>query len=111
MRGNNVRPELACVIAARPEVVVDHIQQNRETLFVRGIHKTLQAIRSSVRLVNGKERHAIVTPTMSAFECRNRHQLNVRDSKFGQVVKLSNRGIERALSGERSNVQFVHYAA
>ena len=107
VRIHNIRPEFSGVIPARPEVVVDHIEQHGQALAMRRIHKALQRVRSSVWLVNRVERHAVITPAMAALERSYRHQLHMRDSKLGQVIELVRRGIERAFRRKRADVQLV----
>ena len=111
MRLDRVRPKLAGVISARSKVVVNHIQQHSQALFMRGIDKSLQSIRSTVRLMNRVERHAVVAPSMPPIERRNRHQFHMSNPKPCQVIEPRNRCIKRAFGRKRSNVQLVNNRA
>src|SRR6185503_7587 len=107
MRGDGVRTELARVIAAGPEVVVDHIEQDSKPRFVGSIYETLQPIGAAVWVVNGIERHAIVAPAVPPVERCHRHKLDVSHSEIAQVVEFADCRIEGALRREGSDVQLV----
>ena len=62
--GIQVRPKLRRVVPHRPEVVVHHVQNHAQPAGMARIHKPLKPIRSAIRLMRRKQRHAIVPPTL-----------------------------------------------
>jgi hypothetical protein len=55
-----------CIVAHRPEVVVDHIQHHRQPAPMARIDKALQPIRAAVVLRHRKQRDAVVSPSAVA---------------------------------------------
>ncbi len=55
-----VRPEVAEVVATRPEVVVDHVEADPEAPAVAGVDEPLEGGRAAVRVVDGVEADAVV---------------------------------------------------
>lgn len=106
-----VRAEGREVIAGRAEVVVDHVQQDRETETVRRVHEALQPLRPAVRFVHRPERHALVPPPVGAGERADRHQRHMGDAEPGQVPEPGRRRVEGALLGVRADVQLVQDGA
>src|SRR5262249_28566555 len=54
--------ENAEIISVRPEVVIDHVENDREAEAVRFINECAQVVRLSVEMTGGKEIDAIVAP-------------------------------------------------
>src|SRR2546426_5113129 len=102
-----VRPKLREVISFRANVVVNHIEHDSETALMAGIHKSLEASRAAVRILNGEGKNAVVSPVPAARELSDRHQLDRRDAGFSDLVEMRNNSVERFLRSESSNVEFV----
>ena len=77
---------------------------------MRRIHKPLQRIRTTIRLVHGKQRHAVITPAMIAGERGYRHQFHMRYTKVHQIIQPGNGRIQRSFGRERPNVQLIDHA-
>jgi hypothetical protein len=78
---------LGQVIAVRTQVVVYHIEDDRQTSAVAGVNQRLQPIRSTVGIVGGEEVHSVIAPATLARKLDDRHQLEVRDPQIDQVVQ------------------------
>ena len=52
VRGGEVRPEVREPVAGT-DVVVHHVEENRQATAVTGVHEPLQRVRAAVRLVHG----------------------------------------------------------
>ncbi len=76
-----------------------------------GVNKALQRIRTAVRLMDCVQRHSVITPSVIAREGSDRHQLDVRDTEFIQIIEPVNRCIERSLWREGAHVQLVDHGA
>ena len=63
-----------------------------------GIDEALEPIRTAVGWLNGKKRNAVVAPAVLAGEFGDRHQLDVRDAEFDEVVEAIDCGVEGALA-------------
>src|ERR1700761_4856072 len=107
VRLRDVWPEFSRVVAYRPEVVIDNVEQHRQATLMSGVDEAFERIRAAIRLIYGIERDAIVSPAMIARKRRDRQQLDVRDAEFGQVVEMRDGSIERAFWREGTHMQFV----
>ena len=58
-----VGPKILEIISFRPEMVVDHIQDNRQARLVTGIDQALERRRSPVRVLHREREDAVVGPT------------------------------------------------
>ncbi|MND03260.1 hypothetical protein D3C83_229990 [compost metagenome] len=56
-------------------MIIDHIQEDTETLGMAGIHQPLQSFRSAVQVLGCKEIDAIVAPTARTLEFGCGHNL------------------------------------
>ncbi len=104
-----IRPELREVVAVRAEVVVDHVQQHRNAPAVTGIDQAFQAFGPSVGVVRGIQVDPVVAPAALAGELRHRHQLQVSDAEFGQVVEPVDHAVESARRGEGADVDLLDH--
>lgn len=66
-------------ITLRPEMVVDHIQDDSDAMSVTGIDELLQFARTTVGILNGKGEYAIVAPVAISRELVNGHQFDGGD--------------------------------
>ena len=95
------------VVPLRAEVVVDHVEQNRESGAVRGIHQPLEPVRAAVRALHRVERHAVVPPVAAAGELGHRHDLHRRHAELAERGKALDDPVERARGSEGPHVQLV----
>jgi len=61
LRGQ-VGPEASQVVAARPEMVVDDVEEYRESLRMAGVDEAFQPVRAAVGFVHRIPVDAVVTP-------------------------------------------------
>ena len=104
-----IRPVMVKMIAFRANVIVHHVQENRDAAPVAGIHKCFQTRCAAIRMLHRVRKHAIVAPVARAGKLRHRHDFNGRDAQFLQVVQLLNHAIKRAFCGECAHVQLVQH--
>ena len=107
LAGAQVRPELGQVVAARPEMVVDDVLDDRETRGVGGVDEALVGARSAVRLVDGVPEHPVVPPVVHAVEAVDGQQFDVGHAEFDQVREPLDCSIQCPLGRESSDVEFV----
>ncbi len=69
-------------------MVVDHIDQNRNPVFMAGLHKPLESIRAAERGFNGVGVGGIVSPGTIARKFVHRHQFHSRNAQCFQIVNL-----------------------
>ena len=105
--GLEVRPESGQVVPGRAEVVVDDVEHDGQAPAMAGVDEPFQAVRTAVALVDRVPEHPVIAPVPFAVEVVDRQQFDVGDAEFGEIVQSFDRGVERALLGERSDVQFV----
>ncbi len=97
------------VVAVRPEVVVDHVQQRHQAAGVGLLHQRLERRRRTVGAVRGERQHAVVAPAAASRKVRHRHQFHRRDAQVDQVVEPAPHAVEVAAGGEGTDVQFVDH--
>lgn len=105
--GEVVRTEAAEIIAVRPEVVVDHVQDHRQPDRVGGIDQALEGIVVAVAVEGRIRAHAVVAPVPASGKLVHRHDLQDGDPQIAQVRELADRRIEGALGGEGADVDLV----
>ena len=105
-----VRPERREVVAARAEVVVHDVLDDGEALRVRGVHEALVGRRTAVAVVHREPQHAVVPPAVLAVEGVDGEELHGVHPELDQVVEAPDGSVERALGGERAEVQLVQHA-
>src|SRR6185437_17166649 len=86
--GEEIWSIAAKIISLGPEVVVNHIEKNHQSLGMRRLYKTLQVFRSAIRTVGRKRKHAVVAPVALPGKIRDRHQFNGRHSQIAQIIEL-----------------------
>ena len=103
--GEERRRVAAEVISLRTEVVVNDVKEYHQPAMVCGVDERLQVVRPAISTVRSKRQNAVVAPVPASGEVGNWHQLNGGKSCFAHVIKLLDRRAERALFGERSDMQ------
>src|SRR5436190_16797203 len=104
-----VRTELGEVVSFRTEVVVDHVEENRETALMTGIDESLERARTAVRILRRVRIRAIVSPVARAGKLRDRKQLDRGNAEVAQRVEARNDRVERRLRRERAGMQLIDY--
>ena len=99
--------ELAQVVAIRPKVIVDHVQQHGQAARVGRVHQAAQRLRAAVGARGREQAHAIVAPVALARKVGHRHQLDRRHAQVVQVVQPLDQRVERARVGRRPDMQLV----
>ncbi len=91
------------------QVVVDDVQDDAQTGGMGGVDEPLQPVRPAVAGLRGADVHAVVAPAVGAGELGDRHELDVGDAEGGEPGQVVDRRLERALLGERPDVQLVDH--
>ncbi len=102
-----VGSEVTQVIAFRAEVVVNHVEDDRQVSLVGGVDQFFQTLGATVAVLHRKGENAVVTPVAGAGELGDRHQFDGGDPHVAQFLKARNNRVEGALRGECSDVQFI----
>jgi hypothetical protein len=104
-----VRPVPCEHVALGAHVVVDDVEHDGEAEPVGGVDEAGEAIGAAVGMLHGVGEHAVVAPVASAGELGDRHHLDRGDAEFAQSGKVTDRGVEGALGGERADVHLVEH--
>ena len=99
------------VVAARPEVVVDDVEDDADAERVGAIDEPLQIVGPAVQARGRKQIDAVIAPPEAALELRDRHQLDDRDSRMRELGQLGFGRRKRALARERADMQLVDHLA
>jgi hypothetical protein len=86
-------------------VVVNDIEQDRQTERMGRIHERLQIIRLAVGIMRSIVQHAVVTPAPHTGELRDGHDLDRGDSGPGQMRQALDCSAEGALRREAADMQ------
>ena len=93
-----VRPELRQVVARRPEVVVDHVEDRAEPARVAGIDQTLEPVGTAVDVPGREQVDPVVAPAEPAGELGHRHDLDVGHAQRLEVIEPLDGGFEGPLA-------------
>ena len=107
--GLEIGPELGKVVAARAEVVVDHVQRGGQPARMAGVDESLETVRAAIGLVHGVPQDTVVAPVPLPVEVVDREQLDMADTELDERVQLLDGGGESAFRGERPDVQLVEH--
>ena len=107
--GEVVRRELLEVVAVRPEMVVDDVQDDGQPMAMRLIHEPAQVVRLAVEAGGREEIDAVVAPAESPGELGDRHHLQAGHPEGRQLAELSRRRRPCALARERADVHLVDH--
>ena len=89
------------------EVVVNDVEQYRDSALVRSLDKGLEVLGSSVARVRGVRKGSVVAPVPPAFEVADRHDLDGRDPEVREVVQFKGGSRKHALRRESADMEFV----
>ena len=95
------------IIPFRSQVIVDHIEDYRETLSVACVNQPLQSIRPAVGFMRGEEVHSVIPPAPGSGKGVDGHKLHMGDSQVREVVQPVQHSVERPLRAERPHLQFI----
>ena len=102
-----VPAELAEVVPLGAHVVVDDVQERRESLGMAGVDQPLQALRPAVAVLRRVREHPVVSPVPRPRELGDRHDLDGRDAQLAEVAQPGDDAVERPLGREGADVQLV----
>ena len=102
-----IRTEPAKIITGRAQMIVDHVQQNRETARVARIDQRFQSLRTPVGMMRREQIHRVISPAPSARKFSDRHQFDMGDSQVSQIIQALDRAFESADFRKRADVQLI----
>src|SRR5215469_5676508 len=97
------------VIPFWSEVVVDNIKKYHHASMMGNLNEMFQIMRSAILAIGRKRKDAVISPVPPPGKIRDRHQLNRRDTKFGQVFQAAFNSSKGAFPGEGADMQFVDH--
>ena len=100
--------EFPHVIAVRPKMVVDDVENHAQPGRMGTIDETAKPVAGAVTVKWCEPTHPVVPPAKRAREFGNGHDLEDRDAELRELAQvLGGRGIG-AVRGERADVQLVN---
>jgi hypothetical protein len=90
-------------------MVVHHVEKDGQSARVSRIDKPLQVLRRSVRMMRRVQVNSVIAPSPFPGELVNRHQFEVSDAEFGQVVQPLDCRQIRSLWRERTDMHFIDH--
>ncbi len=102
-----VGAEVPQVIALGAQVVVNHVQDGGQALFVAGVYQAFEAQGAAVALLHGKGVGAVVAPVAAAGELGHRHDLHRGDAQLLEFGQMGNNRVKGAVRGEGAHVEFI----
>jgi hypothetical protein len=95
------------IIAFGAEVVVDDVDEDHQAARMRGRDQRLQFVGRAIACIRRERQHAVVSPVARAREIGERHQLDGRDAKLGQVIQAFLHAAKGACRRKRADVKLV----
>ena len=102
-----IRTKFRKVVSLGSKVVVDHVQEDGDTVPVAGVHQLLQTARPAIRILRSIRKHAVVAPVAVARKLADRHDLDRRDSQLFEIAQPRDDRLERPLARESSHVDLI----
>ena len=99
--------ERAQVIAHRPEMVVDDVEDHGDAARVRRVDEAPEVVGRAVKTRRREQIDAVVAPPEAPLELRDRHHLDERDADARELPQLLRRRGKRARARERADVHLV----
>src|SRR5262245_66501426 len=78
---SEIGAELRQMVSLWPDVVVDHIEDDRHSSLMAGIDKCLESGGTAVGILNRERKYSVITPVARTRKLRNRHQFHRCDPK------------------------------
>ena len=95
------------VIAVRTEMVVDHIQEDHQSLLMCGLNQVLQIFGPSVTALRSIGQNAVVSPSPLARKIGDWHQLDGGYTEGDQIVEFLLHSFVCSRRREGTDVQFI----
>src|ERR1700726_2863934 len=108
---SKVRAVSTKVVAFRAEMVVNHVQGDREAVLMGGVYETLERFGSAVTVLGSEEIHPVVTPVSRTGKLRDRHHFDGSNSEGSEFVKVRDYGVERSFGRVGPDMKFIEDAA
>ncbi len=102
-----IRGEFSEVVSFRPEMVVNHIQDDAQLALMACVDQLFESFRSAVAVVRRVQIDTVITPTAFTGEFRYRHDLDMSNAKRLQFAEPCYRRLKGALRREGSYMQLV----
>ena len=99
--------ELAGVVAFGAEVVINHVEDDGYPAAVRLVDEAAQVVGLAVEARRREQVNAVVAPAEFSGELRDRHHLDARHARAGQLPQLARRRGPSAFARERADVHLV----
>jgi hypothetical protein len=103
------RRKLAQIVARRPEMIRDHVEDHAEARRMGGIDEAPEVVRRAIQVRWGKHVHAVVAPPEAPVELGDRHDLEARDPEVGERFQFVDRGGPCSGRRERADMQLVEH--
>src|SRR6185312_1022439 len=94
-------------IAFIPDVVVDHVEKDRDASEVTGVHQPPQSLGSPVRMLHCILKNSVISPVARTGKLRYRHQLKGCDPRRRQLVQSRDDGVEISLRCKSADMQLI----
>ncbi len=109
--GEVVLRELAQVVAVRPEVVVDHVEDHAQADGVGAVDEAAKVVGRAIEPRGREQVDAVVAPAEAAGKVGHRHHLEDRDAQRGQLGQLPLGRRPGPFRRERADVHLVDHLA
>src|SRR5262245_12566467 len=91
--------EVGKVIHLRAEMIVDNIENDRQTFAMAGVDQALERSGPAVGVLDGEWKDAVVTPISGAGKLTDRHELERGDAETFEAREVHRNRIEAAALG------------
>ena len=75
------------IVAFRPEVVDDQIEEDHQTSLMGLTHQVLKFLRSPVGMTRGEEQRPVIAPVAAAGKLGQRHQFDRGNPQIDQIIQ------------------------
>src|SRR6266566_592600 len=104
---DEVRAEIAQVVAHRASVVVDDVENDAETSGMTVVDQPLETGWTPVGVVRSEEIHTVIPPPAIAGKLSDWHELDGVDAERDEVGKMVDHAVEGARGREGPDVQLI----
>src|ERR1700754_3835311 len=102
-----VGTKLTGIIAFRSEMIIDHIDDDRNAFPVRCIDETLEAGDTAIGVLYGEGIDAVIAPVAVTWELRQWHELDRIDAQLHEVIEPLYDPFKVVRGREGAGMQFV----